>query len=83
MLWSSSSGRSILIADFSTLAGHAPEAFWNALAESSFSLQNARLADGGVVKNWKSYKGLRVWNFFFPGTNVPFFNGIFFSGGVV
>ncbi len=54
MLWSSSSGRSILIADFSTLAGYAPEAFWSALVESCLSLQNARLADGGVVKNWKS-----------------------------
>ena len=42
-LWSSSSGRSIVIADFSTLAGHAPEAF-----------ENTRLADEGVVKNLKS-----------------------------
>jgi hypothetical protein len=46
--------RKKIIADFSTLAGHAPETFWNALAESSLSLQNAHLADGGVVKNWKS-----------------------------
>ena len=49
MLWSSSSGRSILIADFSTLAGHAPAC---SCVESS--LQNACLADECVVKNWKS-----------------------------
>ena len=63
MLWSSSSGRSILIADFSTLTGM--RGAFGCSSESSFSLQNARLADGGVVKNWKSKKGCELGNFFF------------------
>ena len=82
MLWSSSSGRSILIADFSTLAGHAPEAFWTALAESCFSLQNARLADGGVVKNWKS-KRVASLEFYFSWYKCTLFQRHFFWGGVV
>ncbi len=43
------------------------------------SLQNACLADECVVKNWKSER-VPSLEFFFPGTNVPFCNGIFFSG---
>ena len=33
----------------------------------------------------KNFDNVRVASlqFFFPGTNVPFFNSIFFSGGVV